>query len=166
MANSTRYRTDANQFPRIDTKSQRCRWDGCRSEQFLALPLCLEHALCTAQFLREVFLHHNPVIDTQQRTQCFVYYVMTGPNTVKIGYTSDLRQRLNSLRTELQYVVALEIGGRELEKERHQQFAMQRIGRKEDFTLNEALKQHIDQLQTKRDELIALATTYPLPKTE
>jgi hypothetical protein len=87
---------------------------------------------------------------------------MIGPSTVKIGTTTDLKSRLNQLRSDPQYVVAIEPGGRDVERQRHLQFATERIGRRENFRLSERLKRHIDDLHPLRDELVGLASTYPL----
>lgn len=87
----------------------------------------------------------------------FVYYLMVGPSTVKIGTTRDLRARLGALRTEKQYIAALELGGQPLEAQRHKQFAAERIGRRENFQLSKALKQHIESLQPRRTGLLRSA---------
>lgn len=92
-----------------------------------------------------------------------VYYLMTGPTTVKIGYTANLRRRISSLRSELQYVVAVEHGGRGLEQERHRQFAAdRRHKRREDFQLSEALKRHIDELASRRGEVLKQVWDSPI----
>lgn len=74
-----------------------------------------------------------------------VYYVRTG-RYIKIGYTADLRQRLYSLRLDPTAVLATEPGGRQLEAQRHEQFAEDRIGRREDFAPSLALLEHIREL--------------------
>jgi hypothetical protein len=61
------------------------------------------------------------------------------------------------MRTDLQYVVAVEWGGRELERQRHLEFATERYGLREDFLLSDRLKAHIESLHPKRDEIITLA---------
>jgi hypothetical protein len=92
----------------------------------------------------------------------YVYYLMTGPSTVKIGTTRCLPKRMQSLRTDIQYVVAIEPGGQTLERRRHAEFAAERINpRREDFTLSENLKTHIDRLLPDRDQLVAEAMTPP-----
>jgi hypothetical protein len=80
---------------------------------------------------------------------------MLSPVTVKIGTTANLRKRISSLRTELQYIVAVEPGGREIERQRHVQFkAERRYSQREDFELSDALKRHIDQLAPQREEVL------------
>lgn len=92
-----------------------------------------------------------------------VYYLVLSPVTVKIGTTINLRQRMSALRTEMQYVIALEPGGRELERKRHLQFKDERRGHREDFTLSDALKRHIDELAPHRDEILTRALGVPAP---
>jgi hypothetical protein len=60
--------------------------------------------------------------------------------------------------TNMQYVVAIELGGWELEHQRHREFSEERIGRREDFRLSDRLKVHIEALQPQRDRLVELAS--------
>lgn len=81
------------------------------------------------------------------RTAC-VYYVELGPNRIKIGFTSDLRQRLRDLRTHPTNLLAIEPGGRELEGQRHRLFAADRIAsQREEFVHSTALARHIQVLR-------------------
>lgn len=162
--------SDASNFPRVDSAIHPpsmadeppgpiCRWEGCVHKKHEQLPLCLPHAIYTSSVVRETLnvLTDISAAQPQPEPVPFVYYLMIGPSTVKIGTTIQLRQRLNQLRTDAQYVVALEIGGLELERERHLKFAEERYGRREDFALSDRLKRHIESLQPKRDELVKLA---------
>lgn len=84
----------------------------------------------------------------QQATVSVVYYLRLGPFVVKIGTTTNLHQRVRQLRSEMQYVMATEPGGRDLEHKRHVQFAEERINRRrEDFSLSSRLQEHIDLLR-------------------
>lgn len=146
---------------------QRCAWLGCHGREFEYTELCFEHASRVAARMHvltrqtvEMNLdrkkhreRHNP----KPLRQSFVYYLMIGPSTVKIGTTTDLKMRLRPLRTDPQYVVAIERGGRNIEAQRHEQFAQERIGKREDFQLSDRLKEHIEALLPERNELIALA---------
>ncbi|SBS73817.1 hypothetical protein MHPYR_180075 [uncultured Mycobacterium sp.] len=87
----------------------------------------------------------------------FVYYLMLSPTTVKIGTTRYLKQRISTHGSELQYIVALERGGYDVEKLRHDQFPMERHGIKEVFTISDALRTHIESLVPQRDQLMKLA---------
>lgn len=154
---------------------QRCTWPECREPQWVG-PVCFVHGVEIYGHVRTTLSAQNEQILAELVEQDipremasgpgsplypaeqFVYYLMVGPATVKIGTTTNLRRRIMELRSELQYVVAIERGGSGIEHRRHQEFAAERIGRREDFRLTERLKQHIEALQPQRDELIALAT--------
>lgn len=153
---------------------QRCTWPECRERQWVG-PVCFAHGVEIYGHVRGALAAQNERIlaelDSQDiptrmatgpgsplyPAEQFVYYLMVGPATVKIGTTTNLRRRIMELRSELQYVVAIERGGSGTENRRHREFATERIGRREDFRLTKRLKQHIEALQPQRDELIALA---------
>lgn len=70
-----------------------------------------------------------------------VYYVRRS-HLIKIGTTTNLHDRMHVLMPD--EILAVEPGGRELEKERHQQFADLRIGKlSEHFYPGRELKEHI-----------------------
>lgn len=75
--------------------------------------------------------------------ESIVYYMRVG-NRIKIGYTTNLTHRLQSLLPE--ELLATEPGGRMLEKVRHQQFADLRCGG-EWFRMEEPLTEHVDKLR-------------------
>lgn len=72
-----------------------------------------------------------------------VYYILFG-NRIKIGITSSLRSRLDSLPRGLR-VLATEPGGRAVERERHEQFADCRVGG-EWFRMTRPLLVHVANL--------------------
>jgi hypothetical protein len=73
-----------------------------------------------------------------------VYYIQFA-DRVKIGTTRDLKQRLAELPFD--EVLAVEPGGRDLEKLRHTQFAQARIyTNREWFVLTDELRSHCDML--------------------
>ena len=148
---------DANRFTRAD---HYCAWHGCRELAVFGLPVCFSHAVVIADVVEAAApMSDMPVISPLRSStlKSWVYYLMVGPSTVKIGVTANLPRRLAELRTDVQYVVAIEQGGRDRESERHRQFGDDRIGRREDFRLSDELKRHIEKLQTKRDRLVATA---------
>ena len=151
---------DASGYTRQD---HCCTWSGCREHAFSGLPVCFLHATVIADVVDAATPAMPPDPSVQQRRKLsdlksWVYYLMIGPSTVKIGVTTNLPRRLNALRTDIQYVVAIELGGRALEAQRHKQFAVDRVGRRrEDFRLSDELKHHIDRLQSKRDKMVASA---------
>lgn len=78
--------------------------------------------------------------------QSLVYYVRIGEH-IKIGYSTNLKQRISQLRLQPTALLATEPGGRDLEKERHRQFSADRIvSNREDFTLSPRLLAHIGAL--------------------
>lgn len=98
--------------------------------------------------------------------QSVVYYVRIG-DYIKIGYTENLTERLKALRVDKADVMATEPGGREKEKERHQQFAHIRRGRRENFEKTPELLTHI--AKVRRDNgapAITGTVKVPTPKEE
>lgn len=77
--------------------------------------------------------------------QSQVYYVRIGDH-VKIGFTVCIQERMASLRVDVEAVMATEPGGRELEAERHRQFAAERQGKRENFNPSPRLLAHIQQV--------------------
>ena len=134
-----------------------CQIVRCRDERQGDWPVCFKHAMLISRAYNELLADtESPAAPTYPPV---VYYLMVGPTTVKIGTTRNLTQRLKSMRTEGQYVVALERGSLVMESERHHQFAADRIGRREDFHLSDELKAHIESLQPERDAMLGYATT-------
>lgn len=79
---------------------------------------------------------------TRAEQRSVVYYVDLG-DCVKIGYTSNIRTRLSGLRVDPHQLLAMEPGGRELEKQRHEQFRSVRLGQRENFARTPILDAHI-----------------------
>ena len=137
-----------------------CLWSGCDRRRLADLPICVLHAATITCSFNDFFdppTPRPPRVRDAPNYRRYVYYVMVGPMTVKIGTTLDLTQRLRNLRTEPQYVVAIEPGGYDVEKQRHLEFAKDRTGRFENFMLSDQLKSHIDSLADRRDDLMAKA---------
>lgn len=158
MAKSTArqaFGPSANAFMHSNGVLHDCAWRGCTDGQSIG-PVCTRHAVVIASAVNDVFAFSDgdQSESPQHQRQSYVYYLMVGPETVKIGTTASLTQRMTQLRTDVQYVVALERGGREHERERHRQFATERIGRREDFRLSQSLRSHIDGLRDQRDALV------------
>lgn len=72
-----------------------------------------------------------------------VYYARLSDDVVKIGTTTRLPGRMAELRLDMSAVIATEPGGFGVEWRRHQQFAEERYGRREDFALSDRLAAHI-----------------------
>lgn len=82
-------------------------------------------------------------IEEEKAQRAIVYYMRLG-NLVKIGWTTNLDSRRADLNP--QEVMATEPGGREVERERHKQFADLRI-HGEWFSLESPLVEWIDRLK-------------------
>ena len=144
-------------------RDYQCRVDLCErpaSWDIQALPLCYEHGYEVARHYRGeiIHLHHKEqsrllreriekhARKIGNREGSVVYYAQIG-DYVKIGFSARLRTRLNALRVD--QLLAVEPGGAELERERHQQFAADRIDlRRENFRPSDALLGHIEALRT------------------
>lgn len=80
--------------------------------------------------------------------QSRVYYVRLDADRIKIGFSILLESRLRALRVPNGNLLAAEPGGRELETQRHHQFAAERIHRgREDFRPTPRLLAWIDDLR-------------------
>lgn len=147
---------DAARFNRPDGDSPECVYTYCDKRVIGKLPVCYWHAMYIAAAL-ERLSGQRPEPEPSPPApvaESYVYYLMLAPTVVKIGTTRNLRQRVSMFRTDVQYVVAIERGDMKVERERHRQFAAERMGRRENFQLSERLKKHIDKLQPQRDELV------------
>lgn len=87
-----------------------------------------------------------------------VYYCELRPGIVKIGTTLNLFNRMSSLHIPRGAVLAAEPGTYDIEKLRHQQFGHLRIGRPEDFIVDDGLRAHIDHLADQHGDPFELAT--------
>src|SRR5215216_1797680 len=99
---------------------------------------------------KEAAEHNARLVKRQEKRTAWlrsreqVYYVRTGPDTIKIGFTAHLLNRMKSYRLPLTTLLATEPGGRLVERERHQQFADCRYGPKlENFADTPELMAHI-----------------------
>jgi hypothetical protein len=124
-------------------------------------PICQHHALKLYKHMLEAVhtgLGINRPIDKTTRdrwtareashkealkAQSVVYYVRIA-DVIKIGYTTNMKQRMTALRVPLSAVLATEPGGRVIEADRHKQFADLRVGTMENFRPELRLIQHID----------------------
>lgn len=82
----------------------------------------------------------------QREAGAIVYYLRIF-DRIKIGYTTNLPQRLISLRVDATAVLVTEPGGLDMERRRHYEFAEERYGRREDFAPSDRLLAHIERLK-------------------
>lgn len=150
-----------------------CAIRGCHTYPYIGTFVCWGHLIAAVEDFQDILkikharppqsaIQHIvgiPEPEPKEQYQAFVYYLMIGPSTVKIGTTRNLENRVRTLRSELQYVVALEKGSYDIERQRHRDYAEERTGKYEHFLLSERLKAHIAALMPQRDQLIEEATT-------
>lgn len=136
--------------------------------------ICNTHAWQVAMRYREAILAREEIerrkrserLDSQElerqgnpKGESLVYYVRIG-GYIKIGFSARLKNRLVSLRADS--LLAVEPGGPELERERHREFAAERIDlRRENFRPSERLEAHIAHLRAEH----SLPTWALLPRT-
>lgn len=84
-----------------------------------------------------------------------VVYYLRLDERVKIGTTFTPRQRFAVLPHD--EVLAFERGGRTLERQRHAEFAEDRLGTSEWFALSPRIRAHVDALAAGRDAWDVLA---------
>lgn len=157
---------DPNNFDHPDLEPEDatiwCVWPKCQLKRWRDLAICRVHAELASQRAQEEPPTQEMIDAVYSRfsqrpplTRSVVYYVLVKPGVVKIGYTSSFYSRMSALRCLRSDLLALEVGGREKEQERHRQFESDRIVRlREDFQLSPALQQHIDSLAPQRTVLL------------
>lgn len=154
------------------SRFDRCNWRGCQASCVDEIELCWYHfRLAGETFIekRSIFgaaaLTERRKVREQEaadrvpqmsredwwKTRSVVYYVRINDH-VKVGYTVNLRERVNSLRVDRSALLAVEPGWRETEHDRHEQFAAERQGRREDFNPSRRLLGHIDVVRAKYGE--------------
>lgn len=131
---------------------------GRTSVPLTPFPICRRHLLQAHQFvqglMQESFARmdegaEDRVEEARRRLRIgrdahsVVYYVLEPDGMVKIGYTNNMKDRLIALRIGFDAVLAMEPGGRTLERERHLQFKHLRRGRWEKFRPATDLQDHI-----------------------
>lgn len=125
------------------------------------VPMCNYHALQIAMLFRSDVLavaEREQVDASTQRAEAkaarsgnregaLVYYAQIG-NYIKIGFSTRLQARMRTLRVDK--LLAIEPGGPELERQRHIDFAAERVDlRRENFRASPALLGHISETRQK-----------------
>jgi len=94
---------------------------------------------------------HGDLVDGElARPRVDVVYYLRHADRVKIGTSSNPRQRLSALWHD--ELLAFERGDRTLEHRRHEQFAQERFDRTEWFALSERLADHIESVRAGGDD--------------
>lgn len=88
-----------------------------------------------------------------------VYYLRLREGVIKIGYSGNLETRISNLHVPDEAVLAAEPGGREVEADRHRQFAAVRVGgrSREHFADGGELAEWIDHLRMQYGPALDLA---------
>lgn len=93
-----------------------------------------------------------------------IYYVLF-PGCIKVGYTTNLASRLGNYRVAVpaDSLLAVEPGGRDVEKQRHDQFKQWRLHRRrEDFADTPELRAHIEAVVTEHGDPLAWINRVPV----
>jgi len=84
-----------------------------------------------------------------------VYYVRMHEH-IKIGFSTDPKSRFQTFAIHSDAILALEPGGRDVEAQRHRQFASLRVRHTELFAIDVALLAHIEQVRQTYGDPMAL----------
>lgn len=157
---------------------EECCWPTCSAklDEDYRVPVCNAHLIRIGIVFHEVteqkLKDYRPFTprsdeDLDERAQKYmmaahaqsvVYYIRLG-NHIKIGYSTNMKARLIGLRADPEDVLATEPGGLELEKQRHEEFKAERVGRRENFNPSPRLLAHIEAVLAEHGP--PNITTYP-----
>ncbi len=120
---------------------------------------------CAEQITTEEFqrgrVHVEETIAEQRKRRAaerttlppLVYYLRTAPDRVKIGFTTDLPRRLREFRSDESYLLAVEPGGRDVERRRHFELGKWRLhAQREDFAEGAEVTARIDAVVSEHGE--------------
>lgn len=122
------------------------REHGARYAEIMRQTVTADHVHAEMRRINRDALAHRARRRAAYDERSQVYYIRIHDH-VKIGYTVNLRQRLIQLRVDDDAVLATEPGGRELERQRHREFAAERVSRREDFNPSRRLLAHIESVK-------------------
>lgn len=119
------------------------------------IPLCTLHLWSAAHQLLDHYAT-RPIPDDapatgrirdylseRKRNPASAVYYLAMNGRIKIGSTTDLRQRMQSFYSQPEDLLAVEPGDRDRELQRHRQFAQARHGKTELFDRTRELERHI-----------------------
>lgn len=150
-----------------DEATRWCVWPKCQLKAWTEgwLPICKIHAVLTSRRVTEENISEEEAMlrwleaerwTSVRETRSVVYYLRLEPTVIKIGVTTNLKARVHSLYSDLDSILALEYGERDLEQRRHLDFRDERIyANREKFHLTKKLRDHIVQLQPGAPKILA-----------
>lgn len=131
----------------LDPRSHVCAQCGIDIARKVFAENDLHRDWCAEQITTEEFqrgrVHVEETIAEQRKRRAaertalppLVYYLRTAPDRVKIGFTTDLPRRLRESRSDESYLLAVEPGGRDVERRRHFELGKWRLhAQREDFS--------------------------------
>lgn len=104
---------------------------------------------------RRALARADAELDRREGRHVPIVYYMRMDRLVKIGTTMNIAQRIASIMP--QGVIALEFGGRTLERERHRQF-VEHHSHREWYWLRESIVQHVVAVRESFAEVAYLST--------
>lgn len=157
-----------------EPENNKCCAPNCmeeRDDEFPSMRICIGHAAgVIADFnRRSIYLAYERAQEREReaamqppedhvvkrRKQEQVYYVRLDSDLIKIGYSAYIADRIASFRVSINNLLATEPGGLRLEKERHRQFAAERVnGQLEEFHHSPRLQAHMEKLRRTHDTVL------------
>lgn len=136
-----------------------CTAIGCNADvdpRFHPAMMCLKHAIklhaaveankeFIQGFMNRIAAAENPAPKPLPKRYC-VYYIQFADG-IKIGTTHSLGTRLRTFCLPDSALLAVEPGGFDVERSRHQFFAESRIGRSEVFKDSPKIRSHIEAIK-------------------
>lgn len=131
----------------------RCFWPGCRNHIRGDLKICSAHAAIIVNEYVDDRLVINTVAEmkdikfppeSKPKTEGHVYFLLSD-NAVKIGWTSDLEQRMKSYSPGTK-ILAVMPGTRKDETRMHRKFAHLRTNRREWFAYAPQVMEEVDRI--------------------
>jgi hypothetical protein len=158
------YRAESTRCTALSSSGKFCDRESLPDAPY---PICLEHAARLLRYLnsylphpddrvgrillaaRDFDVNHAAPRKSATAGRGVVYYLRVG-DKIKIGYTADLRQRMNTYPPD-SVLLACEPGDLNLEQRRHTQFVKHRKVAREWFAPAPELMSHIDSVRAEHD---------------
>lgn len=125
-----------------------CRLDGCDrfTDEFSAVGVCMDHMdQISEDYFRKCAATRKEAAkepEVREMGESVVYYIRMGDN-IKIGKSSNIKNRMATFYAQPDQLLAIEPGGLIREAQRHQEFRHLRVGRTELFRAEAELLDHV-----------------------